>query len=149
MQRIEKNVIINAPRSVVWDALTNSSSIQQWMGVPEMRIEIISDWKVASPIRITGFHHIAFQNKGTILRIEPEHMLCYTHLSSLSHLPDEPQSYSMLCFELAEATTRTVVTLTIENLPTEVIFKHLNFYWSAAIEMFKKFVEQHYAIGDA
>ena len=96
MQRIEKNVGINAPQSAVWEALTNTSSIRQWMGAPEMRIEAVSDWKVAAPIRISGFLHGAFENKGTILRFEPAQVLCYTHMSSLSRLPDEPQNYSTL-----------------------------------------------------
>ena len=149
MQRIEKHVIIDALRSAVWEALTNPSSIRQWMGGPEMRIEISSDWTVAGPLLITGFHHVAFQNKGTILRVEPEHILCYTQLSSLSRLPDEPQNYATLCFELAAAAARTSVTLTVDNFPTEAIFKHLNFYWSTTLAVLKKFVEQHPAIGDA
>lgn len=149
MQRIEKIVLINAPRSTVWDGLTNPSSIQQWMGTPEMRLQIISNWKVAEPILITGFLHGAFENKGTIVHFEPEHRLSYTHLSSSSRLPDEPRNYSVLCFELAEVAMQTSVTLTIDNFPTETIFKHLNFYWRTAMEVFKKFVENQYAIGKA
>ena len=145
MQRIEKHVSINAPRSDVWEALTNPASIPQWMGGPEMRIEVISDWQVDTPIVITGWHHAAFQNTGIILRFEPEHVLCYTHLSSLSRLPDEPQSYAHLCFALAPAATHTAVTLSIDNFPTEAIFKHLNFYWGTTIERLKRFVELHHA----
>jgi uncharacterized protein YndB with AHSA1/START domain len=151
MQRIEKHVIINAPRSTVWDGLTTPSALQQWMGTPEMRIQIISTWKVAEPLLITGVLHGPFQNKGTIVRFEPEHRLCYTHLSSASRLPDEPQNYALLCFALAEAeaATQTSLTLTVDNFPTETIFKHLNFYWSTALQVFKKFVEQHPASGAA
>ena len=83
-----------------------------------------------------------FEGKGIVLRFEPEQTLCHTQLSSVSRLPDEPQSYSTLCFALASAATRTSVTLTIDNFPTETIFKHLNFYWSTTLEIFKRFVEQ-------
>jgi uncharacterized protein YndB with AHSA1/START domain len=149
MHRIEKKVIINAPRSTVWDGLTNPASMQQWMGTPKMRLQIISSWKVAEPILITGLLHGAFENKGTIVRFEPEHRLCYTHLSSSSRLPDEPQNYAVLCFELADVATQTAVSLTVDHFPTETIFKHLNFYWRTAMEVFKKFVEQQYAMGEA
>jgi uncharacterized protein YndB with AHSA1/START domain len=149
MHRIETNVIINAPRSTVWHGLTNPASMQQWMGTPEMRLQIISLWKVAEPILITGFLHGAFENKGTIVRLEPEHLLCYTHLSSSSRLPDEPQNYSVLCFELADVAMQTSVTLTVDNFPTETIFKHLNFYWRTAMEVFKTFVEKQSAMGEA
>jgi uncharacterized protein YndB with AHSA1/START domain len=148
MQRIEKQVIIDAPRSVVWAALTDPASIRQWMGGAELGIEFSTDWTVGGPLLITGFHHVAFQNRGMILRFEPEQTLCYTHLDSLSRLPDEPQSYSTLCFTLATV-PQTALTLTIDNFPTEAIYKHLNFYWGTTLEVLKRFVERHPANGDA
>ena len=147
MQRIEKQVIIDAPRSVVWAALTDPTSIYQWMGGAELGLEISTDWTIGGPLLITGFHHVAFQNRGTILRCEPEQALCYTHRDSLSQLPDEPQNYSTLCFVL-ESVPQTAVTLTIDNFPTEAIFKHLNFYWGTTLEVFKRFVEQRPITGD-
>lgn len=146
MQRIERNVIIKATRSAVWDALTDPGSIREWMGEPEMRVEIITDWKVDEPILITGFHHVAFENKGTILCFEPERILRYTHLSSLSRLPDEPQNYCVLSFELAPAATGTSLTLTVDNFPTESIYKHFAFYWGTTMEVLKNFVEQRHAV---
>lgn len=147
MQRIEKRVGIDAPRTVVWEALTNPAIMPHWMAVPEMRLEVVSDWRVGAPILFTGFHHATFRNRGTILRFEPEQVLSYTQLDSISRLPDEPQSYSTYCFALASADDRTAVTLTIENFPTEVIFKHLNFYWGVTLERLKRFVEQGRAEG--
>lgn len=142
MQRIEKQVDISAPRSAVWDALTNPVALTQWMGVPEMRLEIISDWRVGSPIVIVGFHHATFRSTGTILRFEPEQTLCYTQKDSISRLPDEPQSYSHLCFVLAPSTTGTSLTITIDNFPTETIYKHLDFYWNTTINLLKRHIEQ-------
>ena len=40
------------------------------------------------------------------------------------------------------------LTLTITNFPTEAIYKHLDFYWRTALEVFKRFVEQHHAASD-
>lgn len=148
MQRIEKHISIDASQSAVWAALTNPASIRQWMGGPEMGLAISTDWTVAGPLLITGFHHAAFQNRGTILRFEPEQTLCYTHLSSLSRLSAESQNYSTLCFVLA-AVPQTSLTLTVDNFPTETIFKHLNFYWGTTLEVLKRFVEQRPALGDA
>lgn len=142
MHQIRKQIIIAAPRPAVWDALTNPDSIRQWMGAPEMRIEVITDWKAGEPILITGFHHVAFENKGAILQFDPEKALRYTHLSSVSRLPDEPASYSVIGFELASVATGTSVTLTVDNFPTEVIFRHLDFYWRTTMELLRKFVEQ-------
>lgn len=84
---------------------------------------------------------MAFENRGKILRFDPEQALQYTHLSALSELPDEPQSYTTIGFDLASLDDRTSVHLAIENFPAETIFKHLDFYWRVTLEVLKRFVE--------
>lgn len=70
------------------------------MGEPEMKLEIETTWEINSPIFIRGFHHIKFENKGIVLKYQPERMLRYTHLSSVSRLPDKIENYSALEFVL-------------------------------------------------
>lgn len=65
------------------------------MADPEVGIELITNWKVGSPITIKGFHHIKFENKKTVLQFEPDKVLQYDYLSSLSRLPDKPENYSI------------------------------------------------------
>jgi uncharacterized protein YndB with AHSA1/START domain len=68
-QVIETFVIIKAPRSEVWRALTDPDWMRQWMAEPEVGIEISTDWRVGTPIVIKGFHHdIHFENKGAVLQ---------------------------------------------------------------------------------
>lgn len=143
-QRIDKTIIIKAPPYTVWDTLTNPDMIRQWVGEPEMGIEIITDWKVGNPIVIKGFHHIKFENKGTVLHVEPNKVLQYNYLSSLSRLPDKPENYSIVEFRLAPAPleNQTSLTLTLSNFPTETIFKHLDFYWKTTVEIIKKVIEK-------
>lgn len=141
-QRIDKTIIIKAPPSAVWHTLTNPGLMKQWMAEPEMALEIITDWKVGSPIVIKGFHHIKFENKGTVLQFEPDSVLQYNYLSSLSRLPDKPENYSIIGFGLAPLKNQTSLTLTISNFPTETIFKHIDFYWSTTIEIMKKLIEK-------
>jgi uncharacterized protein YndB with AHSA1/START domain len=140
-QRIDKTIIIEATPSAVWDRLTNPDLMKQWMAEPEIGIEIITDWKVGSPIIIKGFHHIKFENKGTVLQFEPGKVLQYNYLSSLSRLPDSPENYSIVEFRLAPLEHHTSLTLTISNFPTEIIFKHVDFYWKTTIVLLKKFIE--------
>lgn len=141
-QRIEKTITIKAPPSAVWDALTNPDRIKEWMGEPEMGIEIITDWKAGSPIVIKGFHHIKFENKGTVLQFDPEKGLQYTYLSSLSRLPDKPENYTTIAFRLMSLGNETSFTLTLSNFPTETILKHIDFYWSGTIEIMRKLIER-------
>jgi uncharacterized protein YndB with AHSA1/START domain len=141
-QRIDRTIIIKAAPSTVWGTLTNPDLIKQWMAEPEMEIEIITDWKVGSPIVIKGFHHLKFENKGIVLQFEPNKVLKYSHLSSLSRLPDKPENYSITEFRLTLLENQTSLTLSLTNFPTETIFKHLDFYWRTNREIIKTLVEK-------
>lgn len=106
-------------------------------------VEIVTDWRTGSPIRISGTsNRVAFENYGTIVLADEEKTLQYTHLSSLSRLPDVPASYSTLSFSLADEGAGTALTLRITGFPTESIYKHLAFYWNVTLELLKQFVER-------
>lgn len=112
------------------------------MGEEEMELEIKTDWKVNHPIVISGFHHLQFENRGIVLQFEPWTILQYTHLSSLSRLEDKEENYSTIKFELRPVQDQTALKLTIENFPSQAIYKHLCFYWRTTIEKIKLFAEQ-------
>ncbi len=139
---IEKTVLINAPASRVWEYLTHPERMTQWMGEPEMKIEVIADWEVGKAIIIRGFHHIDFENKGTVLQFEPNKLLQYSHLSSLSRLPDVSENHSIITFSLLPYQEQTAVTVRVEHFPTESIFKHLDFYWKTTVEILKRMIEE-------
>ncbi|HEY5823558.1 MAG TPA: SRPBCC domain-containing protein, partial [Cyclobacteriaceae bacterium] len=111
----------------------------------EMKLEVMTDWKMGSPIIIKGFHHVAFENKGIVLKYEPSHALAYSSLSSLSRLADQPENYSIIEFRLASIEEGTQLTLLLNNFPTESIFKHLDFYWTTTLQILKKEAEQQTA----
>ena len=140
-QHFEQRVVIHAPRSAVWDALTNPESMKQWMADPKVGVEVETDWSVGGPITVRGFHHARFVNTGTVLAFEPNERLRYSHLSSLSRLADTPENHSLFEFELAEAEGGTSLTVTLSQFPTESIFKHLEFYWRGTLGILKRFVE--------
>lgn len=137
-------VIINARPAQVWTTLTTPDIMTTWMGSPEMEIKVITDWKVNFPILIHGFHHVKFENKGLVLQYDKESKLSYSHLSDISRLPDIPENYSILEFVLTPIEDRTQLTLSITNFPTEVIRKHLEFYWRTTIIGIKKITEEHH-----
>ena len=138
---VSKTVHINASTSVVWEALTNPELIKKWMS--ETEITIITDWKVGNPFIIRGIlHRVKFENKGTVLQFEPEKLLRYSHLSSLSRLPDKPENYSTIEFSLAPTNNQTTLILTASNFPTETIYKHFAFYWNVTLEILKRMIEK-------
>jgi len=138
-QSITKTIHIQATPTKVWHALTHIESMKQWMAEPEMDIEIDTDWKVGSP----GFHHIKFENKGTVLHFEPNQILRYTYLSSISRLPDKPESYTITEIILTAQENETLLTLNLSNFPTETILKHIDFYWNSTLQILKSWTEKH------
>jgi uncharacterized protein YndB with AHSA1/START domain len=140
---IENSVTIDAAPSAVWRALTDPELMKQWMAEPVMRVEIFTDWKVGSPIIVKGHHNnVGFENKGTVLEFEPNSILRYSHLSSVSRLPDKAENYTVIEFRLARAEDdSTLLTVRTSNFPSESIFKHWEFYWRVTIEVVKRFIE--------
>lgn len=144
MHRIEQTIFIAAPRPVVWQALTDPGAMRAWMGEPEMRIAMQADWRPGGTIVVSGLHHGAFRNTGTVLACVPATTLAYTHLSSVSGLPDLPEHHSVIAFDLMDADGGTTLRLVVEQFPTEIIFRHLNLYWRGTLDVFKTFVESSF-----
>jgi uncharacterized protein YndB with AHSA1/START domain len=135
-------VLINGTVPAVWNILTDPRMMIRWMGEPEMQLSVETNWQLNSPIIIRGFHHVKFENRGVVLEFEKEKKLCYTHLSSLSRLPDVPENYSKLLFTLNGGPRATELTISIENFPTESIRKHLEFYWRGTLQRIKEVAEE-------
>ena len=139
-QIIHKSVTIHAPTARVWAALTEPALMQRWMA--ETEIEILTNWQVGSPILIRGvLHKVKFENRGQVLHFEPEQVLQYTHLSSLSHLPDQLENHAIFEFRLTSLTDQTNLSLTVSNCASDAIYHHLAFYWHVALAMLRKRIE--------
>ena len=142
IQSIEKTILINALPATVWNALPHPDLMKQWMGEPDMGIEIVTDWEVGNPIVVTGFHHIQFENIGRVLHFEPPKVLRYNYRSSLSRLPDNPDNYTVIEFRLTPLKDQTLLALALSNFPTESILRHIDFYWTTTLEILKKSIEE-------
>jgi uncharacterized protein YndB with AHSA1/START domain len=135
-------VTIDAAPATVWAVLTDPKLMAEWMGDPGMKLEVETSWKINSPISIRGFHHVNFENKGIVLKYVEPQILSYSHLSSVSRLPDSIENYSVLEFVLTPIHKQTTLALTITNFPTEAIQKHLAFYWRGTAFKIKEFAER-------
>lgn len=136
-----ESVLIAAPLSTVWEHLTSIDSMRKWMGDSAMSIEVETTWMIGGPIVIRGIHHDRFENRGVVLSVEPLKELSYTHLSSLSGLPADPQNYTVLTFMLEAVDRNTAVNFVATRFPTMEIYKHLHFYWSVTLTAFKQAIE--------
>jgi len=136
-----KTVHMNNIPSEIWKVLTDTELMKNWMGEPEMNVRIYTDWVIGNPFIIKGFHHADFENTGSVLHYEPYKKLRYSSKSSLSHLPDKPENYTIIEFVLDKQELGTILTLTVYNFPTYAIQKHYEFYWNTTIELLKRYIE--------
>lgn len=136
------SVIIHADRKVIWKILTDVALMTKWLGEPDMQLEVHCNWVVNEAIFIRGFNHVKFENKGVVLLFDQNSRLTYSHLSSLSRLADKQENYSILDFILEPAIDGITLQLNITNFPTEVIRKHLEFYWRTTVVKIKRMAEE-------
>ena len=109
--RAEKTINATAPE--VWAALTTPASLKKFF----FGADIESDWKVGSPIRMSGQHKgQAYADKGEILAVELQQVLSFSHWSPLSGKADAPENYHVVTFTLAPHDKVTRVSLTQANL---------------------------------
>ena len=143
MKPFHQAVLINSTPPVIWNYLTDPELMKQWMGEPEMQLQVKTEWEVGTPIIITGFHHVNFENRGLVLRFEPNKVVSYSHLSSVSRLPALKENYSVFAFLLSSIENKTLLEVTVENFPTEIIYKHLVLYWKSTAGLLKEIIEKN------
>src|SRR5262245_16267879 len=116
MYTARASTTINTPASRVWDAITKPELIKQYL----FGTDVISEWKVGSPIVYKGeWQGKAFEDKGKILEIVPEKSLVSTYWSPLSGIPDLPENYQTVTYQLSEKNGKTEVTITQDNNVSE------------------------------
>ena len=130
---------INASASNIWEALTKPNLIKQYL----YGTEVTTDWKVGSPITYRGeWQGKTYEDKGKILQIEPEKLLVSTFWSSLAGLPDIPENYKTVRYELSPENGRTRVTITQDNNATQEEADHSQQNWNTVLDKLKELLEK-------
>ena len=129
---------INTPISKVWDALTKPHIIKQYL----FGTEVTTDWQVGSPITYKGlWNGKAYEDKGKVLQIEIEKLLVSTFWSSLSGLPDVPENYKTVRYELTADGNGTRLTITQDNNDSQEDANHSEQNWKMVLDGLKKLLE--------
>ena len=81
---------------------------------------VVSDWKVESSIIYNGiWEGKEYEDKGTILKIEPEKLFQSTYWSSMSGTKDSPENYATVTYELSKEDGGTKIKVTQDNCGTK------------------------------
>jgi uncharacterized protein YndB with AHSA1/START domain len=135
----QASTTIDAPADKVWSALVTPATIKQYM----FGTTVTSDWQPGSPISWKGeWKGKAYEDKGVILRLEPERLLEYSHFSPLSGLPDAPDSYHTVTVELSKDGAGTRVALSQDNNATEEARQQSQKNWEMMMTSLKTLLEK-------
>jgi uncharacterized protein YndB with AHSA1/START domain len=135
-----KTVTIHASRREVWNALTNPEKVKRYMHGTEMS----TDWKEGSPIVWRGeWKGRSYEDKGTVLAVETEKLLKYTHWSPMGGSEDKPENYHTVTYELVGEDGKTTLTLKQDNNASqEEADKMANDNWGPVLNGLKETVEK-------
>ena len=132
------SVEVDATAEQVWSALTSPELVSQYM----FGAEVVSDWQVGGPLVYRGeWEGAPFEDKGTILAIEPARLLRATYFSPSSGLPDVPENYSTVTYELAEADGRVRLEVSQDGNPSAEAAATAEGNWAMTLAGLKAVVE--------
>ena len=130
---------ISADASAVWRALTDPQIVKQYFFGTQLEAE----WKEGGKLYFRGsWEGKSYEDKGTILRIEPPLLLQYSYWSNLSGTEDIPENYVDITYELAESNGCTTLTVTQDGADSEASRDHSASNWKMVFEGMKRIVEK-------
>jgi len=117
--RIEKSLVLRAPRARVWQALTDAAAFGQWFGV-EFAGQFAPGARITGRITHEGYEHLPFDM--TVERMEPERLFAWRwHPDAVETGVDySTELTTLVTFELtdvAEGTRLTVVESGFDGIP--------------------------------
>ena len=132
------SIVVDAPAARVWEALTDPAQVKQYM----WGSEVVSNWTQGSPLIYRGvWEGKPFEDKGTILEIDPPRLLRTNYFSPLSGKPDVPENYAEVTYALAPEDGGTRLTVTQSNIPDEAGKAQSEGNWNMVLESIKKLIE--------
>ena len=145
--RIEKKVLLRAPRSRVWRALTNADEFGRWFGA-RLTGTFTPGARVRGPITHKGYEHLTLEI--TIERMEPERLVAWRwHPNAVDPAADyAAEPTTLVTFELEEVDGGTMVTVvesgfgSIPPARRAQAFRSNSQGWAIQMENIKQYVDQ-------
>jgi uncharacterized protein YndB with AHSA1/START domain len=131
--------VVNRPVAEVWKALTDPALVKQYF----FGVDLITDWQPGSPITYKGiWKDQPFEDKGSVIRVEPNRLLETNYWSHFSGKPDSPENYQIVRYELvSEDDVITSLGVTQEGLDSEEAVATAENNWRQVLEGLKKLLE--------
>jgi uncharacterized protein YndB with AHSA1/START domain len=143
--RIERKVLLKAPRARVWRALSNAEEFGRWFGVKLQGQSFAPGQRTQGQVTHPGYEHIVFE--VWIERVEAERLLSWRwHPAPEQGVDYSSESTTLVTFELKDAeggTLLSVVESGFDNIPPHRrlgAFRENSEGWDAQMKNFEKHV---------
>jgi uncharacterized protein YndB with AHSA1/START domain len=118
--RIERQILLKAPRARVWRALSNAEEFGRWFGVNFKGKTFVAGKPVQGKITYPGYEHIVME--VFVEQVVPERLLSWRwHPAAIDPAVDySAEPTTLVVFELEEAAggvLLTVVESGLDNIP--------------------------------
>src|SRR5438105_12964314 len=143
--RIEKKVLLRAPRSRVWQALADPEAFGQWFGV-QRHVAFGPGARGAGRITHEGYEHLPFE--VSIERMEPERLLAWRwHLNAVEPGGDyAAEPTTLVTFELQDVEQGTLLTVVESGFDSVPAARRAEAYrgneegWAQQVEAIERYV---------
>lgn len=146
--RIEKKVVLQAPRARVWRALTDAREFSEWFRV-SLRGQFEQGKEISGPVRYPGYEHLTMT--ALVERIEPERLFSFRwHPAALDPKVDySKEPMTLVEFRLEDAPGGTLLTVTesgFQSLPAArqpFVHEANTSGWEEQLRNIERHVAQH------
>lgn len=143
--RIEKTILLRAPRPTVWRALTTAEQFGAWFGA-QLNGTFTPGARVSGRITTPGYDHLKIEI--VIERVEPERVMSYRwHPYAIDPNVDYSTEPTTLCEftleEVAEGTRLTVIESGFDRIPAErrdLAFRMNEGGWAAQLVSIERYL---------
>jgi uncharacterized protein YndB with AHSA1/START domain len=141
--RIQKSIVLHAPRSKVWRALTDSQRFGQWF---QARVEgpFVAGQPARGAITYPGYEHLRFEI--VVEQMEPERLFSWRWQPGGDPDIDPAEPTTLVVFELEEVPEGTRLTVTETGFDRIPIARRPKAYreneqgWTGQLENLRKYV---------
>jgi len=145
--RIEKQILLRAPRARVWRALADVEQFGSWFGV-KLNGSFVPGARLRGKVMHPGYEHVPFEI--TIERMEPERLLSWRwHPHAIDPKADySAEPTTLVVFGLADAPEGTLLTVVESGFDGIPLGRRLEAYrsndggWAIQVKAIEKYVSQ-------
>jgi uncharacterized protein YndB with AHSA1/START domain len=146
--RIEKQVLLKAPRKRVWHAVTHSAEFGDWFRV-KLTEPFAPGQSISGPVLHPGYEHLTWT--VTVEKMEPEHLFSWRWrpyaLDPKKDYSHEPTT--LVTFELTEVPGGTLLKVTesgFDGIPLDrrdTAYRGNSEGWAIQMTNIERYVSQH------